>query len=90
MADWRQGADPVTVTGPSLEAVSQPITYSEPAAKDAAVQATTQDLSTPVKRDLASRGVNDPCSQQPDGYGPKPTPDTVAAFLAYQPLLYVS
>ncbi|KAG9653022.1 hypothetical protein KCU64_g8177, partial [Aureobasidium melanogenum] len=27
----------------------------------------------------------DPCAPQPDGYGPKVTPDTVSAFLAYAP-----
>lgn len=27
----------------------------------------------------------DPCAVQPDGYGPKVTPDTVAAFEAYEP-----
>ncbi|KAG9683433.1 hypothetical protein KCU95_g13613, partial [Aureobasidium melanogenum] len=27
----------------------------------------------------------DPCAPQPDGYGPKVTPDTVSAFLAYPP-----
>nr|POF04440.1 hypothetical protein CFP56_55921 [Quercus suber] len=28
----------------------------------------------------------DPCAPQPDGYGPVPTPDSAAAFLAYSPL----
>ncbi|KAF2107277.1 hypothetical protein BDV96DRAFT_453237, partial [Lophiotrema nucula] len=27
----------------------------------------------------------DPCAPQPDGYGPRPTPDTVDAFYAYAP-----
>lgn len=27
----------------------------------------------------------DPCAPQPDGYGPKPTPDTVDAFWSYAP-----
>ena len=36
--------------------------------------------STPDK--LKRQDVNAPCAVQPDGYGPKTTPDTAAAFLA--------
>lgn len=72
------------MTGPTVEAVSQPVSYNEPAAKAAAAAEVLDDLSSPSKRGLAKRGVNDPCSPQPDGYGPKPTVDTVDAFLGFQ------
>ncbi|KAL8699623.1 MAG: hypothetical protein Q9201_005899 [Fulgogasparrea decipioides] len=83
--DEIEGADVPTVTGPPVDAVSEPITYDEAAAKASAAAEVTDDLSSPQKRDLAPRGVNEPCSPQPDGYGPKPTTDSPAAFLAYQP-----
>ncbi|KAL8688876.1 MAG: hypothetical protein Q9218_005318 [Villophora microphyllina] len=83
--DEIDSADIPLVTGPPIDAVSQPVSYSEPAAKSAAAQDTTQDLTSPSKRDLTKRGVNDPCAPQPDGYGPKPATDSAAAFLAYQP-----
>ncbi|KAL8668871.1 MAG: hypothetical protein Q9168_006516 [Polycauliona sp. 1 TL-2023] len=76
-------ADAPAATGPAPGAVSEPVAYSEPAAKADAVTEVTQDLSTPKKRSLAARGVNDPCSPQPDGKGPKPAEDTDAAFLAF-------
>ncbi len=73
------------MTGPTVEAVSQPVSYDEPAAKASAAAAVLDDLSLlPSKRGVAKRGVNDPCSPQPDGYGPKPAVDTAAAFLAFQ------
>ena len=81
-----QSADDPTVTGPPVDAVSQPVTYNEQAAKASAAAEVTDDLSSPSKRDLTKRGVNDPCSQQPDGYGPKPATDTPAAFLAFDTL----
>ncbi|KAL9045337.1 MAG: hypothetical protein Q9214_001602 [Letrouitia sp. 1 TL-2023] len=70
-------------TGPPVEAVSQPISYNAAKEKAAAAAEVTEDLSSQSKR-LARRGVNDPCSQQPDGYGPKPAEDTVPAFLGFQ------
>lgn len=76
-------AEAPAATGPAPEAVSEPVTYSEPAAKAEAAAEVTQELSTPGKRSLAARGVNDPCSPQPDGYGPKPPVDTDADFLAF-------
>ncbi|KAI4190007.1 MAG: hypothetical protein LQ346_005005 [Caloplaca aetnensis] len=79
-----EAEDAPTVTGPTVEAVSQPVSYNEPAAKASAAAAVLDDLSSPSKRGLAKRGVNDPCSPQPDGYGPKPAVDTAAAFLDFQ------
>ncbi|KAL8652841.1 MAG: hypothetical protein Q9226_004093 [Calogaya cf. arnoldii] len=81
--DEFDSADVPAVTGPALEAVSEPVVYSEPAAKADAVAEVTQELSAPGKRSLAARGVNDPCSPQPDGYGPKPPVDSDANFLAF-------
>ncbi|KAL8769549.1 MAG: hypothetical protein Q9209_004480 [Squamulea sp. 1 TL-2023] len=76
-------ADYPTVQGPAVEAVSEPVTYSEPAAKAEAAAEVTQELSSSAKRSLVARGINDPCSPQPDGFGPKPEEDTDAAFLAF-------
>ncbi|KAL8678941.1 MAG: hypothetical protein Q9186_004757 [Xanthomendoza sp. 1 TL-2023] len=78
-------ADAPLVTGPAPEAVSEPVTYNEKEAKADAIAQVTEELSTPAKRSLVvGRGVNDPCSPQPDGYGPKPPVDSDAAFLAHQ------
>ncbi|KAL8949790.1 MAG: hypothetical protein Q9222_004133 [Ikaeria aurantiellina] len=77
-------ADFPTVTGPAPEAANQPISYNEPAAKASAAASVTDDLTSPSKRGLARRGVNDPCAPQPDGYGPKPAEDTVTAFQSFQ------
>lgn len=79
-----ESADAPTLTGPPVDAVSQPVSYNENAAKASAVAEVTDDLSSPSKRGLAKRGVNDPCAPQPDGYGPKPADDTVAAFMGFQ------
>lgn len=81
--DEFDAAEVPAATGPAPEAVSEPVTYSEPAAKADAAAEVTQALSTPSKRSLAARGVNDPCSPQPDGYGPKPPVDTDTDFLAF-------
>ena len=75
-------------TGPAVTAVSQPVTYDENAAAVSASSSVASDLAAnptpaPAKRDLENRGVNDPCSPQPDGYGPKPPTDSDSAFLAY-------
>lgn len=59
-----------------LPAVNEPVAYSEPAAK-------ADIMSDLKKRSLVARGVNDLCSHQPDGYGPKLAEDTAAAFLAF-------
>ena len=78
-----------TAEGPAVTAASQPVTYNEDAAAVSASASVASDLSasptaTPAaKRDLESRGVNDPCAPQPDGYGPKPPTDTVDAFLNF-------
>lgn len=74
--------------GPAVTAVSQPVTYDEEAAAVSASASVAADLSasptpTPAKRDLDIRGVNDPCSPQPDGYGPRPATDSVDAFLTF-------
>ncbi len=74
--------------GPAVTAVSQPVTYNEDAAAVSASASVASDLSasptsTPAKRDLDIRGVNDPCSPQPDGYGPKPPTDTADAFTSF-------
>lgn len=79
--DPNQTEDAPTLTGPPVDAVSQPVAYNEKAAKASAAAQVTDDLSSPTKRGLAKRGVNDPCSPQLDGYGPKPAVDTVDAFL---------
>lgn len=84
MANLRQTAAPVPATGPSEGAVSEPVNYDEKAESDAAAQDTYADLDDPAKHKV-KRGVNDDCAPQPDGLGPKPTPDTVAAFRAYAP-----
>ena len=70
------------MTGPAPDAVNQPISYDEQAAQASAVAAVTEDLQNPSKRSLSKRGVNDPCAPQPDGYGPKASPDTPDAFLS--------
>lgn len=62
--------------------MNEPVTYSDKAESDEAAQETYQDLNNPTKHKV-KRGVNDDCAPQPDGYGPKPTPDTVNAFLTY-------
>lgn len=77
-----------TAEGPAVAAVSQPVVYNEDAAAVSASAAVASDLSAsptpaPAKRDLDIRGVNDPCSPQPDGYGPTPSQDQDSAFLAY-------
>ncbi|KAI9714683.1 MAG: hypothetical protein M1812_006348 [Candelaria pacifica] len=72
-------ATPATLQGPPPTAASQ-VAYNSASASAAAAADISSDPLT--KRAL---GVNDPCGPQPDGYGPKPSTDTVAAFLAYQP-----
>ncbi|KAI4140816.1 MAG: hypothetical protein L6R39_005649 [Caloplaca ligustica] len=78
--DEIDSADVPTLTGPPVDAVSQPVSYNEQAAQASAAADTTNDLSSSSK---VKRGVNDPCSQQPDGFGPKPAVDTVEAFSAF-------
>ena len=85
MANLRQNADPVPATGPSEGAVSEPVKYDEKAESDAAAKDTYNDLVVAPTKHKVKRGVNDDCAPQPDGFGPKPTPDTVAAFRAYPP-----
>ncbi|KAL8738547.1 MAG: hypothetical protein Q9190_007986 [Brigantiaea leucoxantha] len=82
--DEIDSSDPPAVVGPPPEAVTQPITYDADKEKAAAAASVTEDLSSPSKRSLSKRGVNDPCAPQPDGYGPKPAVDTVAAFSSFQ------
>ena len=82
------GAPAPAAEGPAVSAVSQPVTYDESAAAVSASASVASELSAsqtpaPAKRDLKIRGVNDPCSPQPDGYGPKPASDTVDAFESY-------
>jgi len=80
-------------TGPSPTEVSQPVSYNAGAAAASASAVVIQQLSAgdanldAAKRDLIElqtiekRGT---CATQPDGYGPKPTSDTVDAFLNFQ------
>ncbi|KAL8940416.1 MAG: hypothetical protein Q9211_002281 [Gyalolechia sp. 1 TL-2023] len=77
-------ADALRLTGPPIDAVSQPVSYNGKAAKASAAAEVTEDLSSPSKRGLGKRGVNDPCSPQPDGYGPKPATNSVDDFLGFQ------
>ena len=68
-----------------MAAVSDPVTYDKDAKSQAAAENTEQNLESgnPGKREIiVKRAVNDPCAPQPDGYGPKITPDTPSAFLA--------
>lgn len=73
-----------TIIGPAVNAVTQAVSYNPSAAASAAVITVATNHTTPqTKRDLDTRtDVNAPCAQQPDGYGPKPSTDTVAAFLS--------
>ena len=80
-----QNADPVEATGPAEGAVSEPVTYDDEAESEDAAHDTYESLDDPNSKNKIKRGVNDDCAPQPDGYGPKPTPDTVPAFLAYPP-----
>lgn len=72
-----------------MGAVSEPVTYSDQAESEEAAQETYEDLNNPTKHKV-KRGVNDDCAPQPDGNGPKPTPDTVSAFLNYPPFAVFS
>lgn len=83
MANRYQNADPVDALGPAEGAVSEPVTYSDDAEAADAAQQTYDELADPNAKHKVRRGVNDDCAPQPDGNGPKPTPDTVAAFLAF-------
>ncbi|KAI9821235.1 MAG: hypothetical protein M1827_003970 [Pycnora praestabilis] len=67
-----------TIVGPPVAAVSQAQVFDPTSASVAAAAAITE---APLSKRQAL-GVNDPCGPQPDGYGPKPENDTVAAFLA--------
>ncbi|KAL8960618.1 MAG: hypothetical protein Q9193_002712 [Seirophora villosa] len=82
--DEIESSNAPVLTGPPVEAVSQPVSYNEVDAKASAAAAVTEELASPSKRGLTKRGVNDPCSPQPDGYGPKPATDSADAFLAFQ------
>ena len=65
-----------------MDSVSEPPVYS-PSEEAASVAADTYaTLADPVKH-KTKRGVNDDCAPQPDGYGPTPPEDNVAAFNAY-------
>ncbi|KAA6416331.1 MAG: hypothetical protein FRX48_01051 [Lasallia pustulata] len=78
----------ITEQGPAVTAVSQVISNDPVAAAStvyAAVLADPTDVTpTTTERSLEERGVDvsAPCAVQPDGYGPKTTPDTVADFMA--------
>ena len=68
--------------------MSDPVDYSEAAAMASAAAAVATAPATVSKREfehfgLQGRGVNDPCSPQPDGQGPSPPNDTVDAFESY-------
>ncbi|MCJ1361170.1 hypothetical protein MMC16_000268 [Acarospora aff. strigata] len=76
-----------SAVGPSIGAVEEPVTYNAAAEASEAAAAIATDPATPVKRSL---GFNDDCGPQPDGYGPKTTPDTPEAFLASQELANIA
>ena len=75
-----------SIVGPDVTAVSQTAVFqTAPAAASASAAAVADPISDAVstKRDLESRGVNDACAPQPDGYGTRTSnPDTPDAFLA--------
>lgn len=83
-----QSAATVTEQGPAATAVSEVINVNPAAAAAtvyAAVLADPTDVTpTTIERSLDERNVdvNAPCAVQPDGYGPKTSPDTVADFMA--------
>lgn len=78
----------MTEQGPAATAASQVVNVDPVAAAStvyAAVLADPTDVTpTTTERSLDERNidVSAPCAVQPDGYGPKTTPDTVADFLA--------
>lgn len=79
-------------TGPDPAAVSEPVTYNNDAQAKEASEETQKDLADPTKHKSKRSAVvapapadPDACKPQPDGFGPKPTPDTVSAFLGYGP-----
>lgn len=76
------------LVGPPVSIASQPVTYNEAAVTQSVAAAVATDPPTANKRDLEhfaleGRDVNDPCSPQPGGQGPKPPNDTDSAFLSY-------
>ena len=79
-------------TGPSPTVVDDPVDYSAPEAAASASAAVIADLTSGgSKRDVIElqsieKRTNGDCSKQPDGYGPKPSVDSVDAFLALQTL----
>lgn len=83
-----QSAATITEQGPAATAVSEVISIDPAAAAStvyAAVLADPTDVTpTTTERSLDERNIdiNAPCAIQPDGYGPKPTDETVAGFLA--------
>lgn len=72
-----------------MEAVSDPVDYNPEVAAAQASAAVIADLSSgSAKRDIlelqtVEKRVPGDCANQPDGYGPKPTPDTVEAFKSF-------
>ena len=83
-----QGEPTPTQTGPAVDAVSDPVDYNPAVAAASASAAVIADLSSgPSKRDVVELQTVEKrgdCAKQPDGYGPKPTTDTVEAFEAFQ------
>lgn len=78
-----QSAPVPTAVGPPINAVEQPITYNGDAAASSVAAAVATEGAKPSKRSV---DVNAPCAVQPDGYGPKVSPDTTDAFLASRQL----
>ena len=73
-----------------MTAVSDPIDYNPKAAAASASAAVISDLSSPSKTkkerglvELQPLAKRTACAKQPDGYGPKPSVDTVDAFLSF-------
>lgn len=74
--------DPSSAASSAAAAIATaPVTINEQI-----VSAATSDVSIAAApsagASLSKRGVNDPCAQQPDGYGPNSTPATVEGFQA--------
>jgi hypothetical protein len=79
-------ADPPSVVVP-IGAQPQAATYNPDAAASSAAAEISEDplpqVSEPAKQEVNKR--NNPCSPQPTGSGPVPSPDTASSFLSYAP-----
>ncbi|MCJ1445064.1 MAG: hypothetical protein MMC23_005569 [Stictis urceolatum] len=76
-----QAADPVSQTGPPVGAAYDKVTYDPAFAAEEAAAGATSDPVVESKLRI-KRDVNDPCSVNPNGYGPVSDPDTYASFMS--------